>query len=262
MYRGHGAKVNRIHCEAGFLFSTSYDKTARVWLLAAEEDLYVHDKQLNGMEQLDASLRVLKGHSKSVYPIAYIPLNSGSGTASERDLIITGSADCTIRSWSLLSGECLKVFEGHTLPIVSLALDPSKREHFLSGGGDGLILIWDSITGDCLLRLDAHEGAILSMVAHKRMLFTCSVDRSAKAWVIEFGDCTRSYTGHDSAVSCVRYFKGIGKHKSKLDPYLTAFLTVYTGTCDGVANLYDSKSGVRKFSFASRSPEPLSSIQA
>ena len=61
-----------------------------------------------------ACIRTFKGHSKGVYPLIFIP-SEDSGFSTEGlainpgDLLITGSADHTARSWSFDTGGCLKV---------------------------------------------------------------------------------------------------------------------------------------------------------
>lgn len=76
------------------------------------------------------NLIALQGHSKGVFPVLYIPFEretvadepngndpkNEKGTTDEDeplgpqgDVIVTGSFDCTARTWDLLSGRCLKV---------------------------------------------------------------------------------------------------------------------------------------------------------
>lgn len=70
-----------------------------------------------------------QGHVKGVFPVLFIALepdspsvfesngneNGNTGDDGDRslgfrgDLIVTGSFDCTARSWDLVSGRCLKV---------------------------------------------------------------------------------------------------------------------------------------------------------
>ena len=70
---------------AGRVLSASPDKTLRLWDLASGE-----------------CLRVLEGHSGSVYHVAALP--------DERAL--SASWDNTLRLWDLTRGECLAAFTG------------------------------------------------------------------------------------------------------------------------------------------------------
>jgi len=55
--------------------------------------------------------------------------------------MISGSADCTIRLWSLKVGQCLAVFKAHIKSVLTVKLSP-KGFHFASGGSDSLIFLW------------------------------------------------------------------------------------------------------------------------
>ena len=91
-----------------FIISTSYDKTAKAWLLDA--DVLRED----GGDDF-ALVRSFEGHRKAVFPLAFIPdENFEPGDRPEEavgpgDVLITGSADGTARSWSFGTGACLKV---------------------------------------------------------------------------------------------------------------------------------------------------------
>jgi len=50
-------------------------------------------------------LRVLEGHTNSVYSVAWSP----DGTRA-----LSGASDNTLRMWEVDSGRCLLVLEGHT----------------------------------------------------------------------------------------------------------------------------------------------------
>lgn len=87
-----------------FIFSSSYDRTAKAWLFDTS------DLSEDGG---DACCRTFKGHNMWVYPLIFIPakdfnLKDGA-TINPGDILITGSADSTARSWSFDTGGCLKV---------------------------------------------------------------------------------------------------------------------------------------------------------
>jgi WD40 repeat protein len=96
----------RILVTGDFIFSSSYDKTIKAWLFdTADLDEGNEDR---------ACIRTFKGHSKGVYPLIFIPSeDSGFSTdglaINPGDLLISGSADHTARSWSFDTGGCLKV---------------------------------------------------------------------------------------------------------------------------------------------------------
>jgi WD40 repeat protein len=160
-----------------------------------------------------------KGHLKSVYPLAFIPADGedfddlGKRSLHERDLLITGSADCTARIWSLASGETLKVLSGHTAPIHAIVVDHERTNAIFTAGGDGLIMAFDAITGECMRKLVGHETAILALDTYKSMLYSASADKTSRAWVMEFGEETRVFRGSRSPVTCIRFFLGFGNNE-------------------------------------------------
>lgn len=176
-------------------------------------------------------IRTFTGHSKSVYPLEFIAAgdnwNLRERQLYDRDLLITGSADCTARIWSITLGECLKELVGHTAPIFSIQVAHELNNTIFTAGGDGIIHSYCPITGDLLQRLIGHEGPILAMISCKNMLFTGSTDRTARSWVTEFGEETRTFRGNYSPVNCLSYFESL----------------IFTGCEDGIVRVFDSKSG-------------------
>lgn len=133
-----------------------------------------------------------------------------SSLIHERDLVVTGSVDCTIRIWSLKYGDCLKVLTDHSGPIYCIIVDPINERQFISCSGDSMILIWDSITGEIVQILKGHSGPVIALHVYKKILFSGSADKTARAWVIQFGEYTRVFEGNNSGVCHIQYFNGIG----------------------------------------------------
>lgn len=50
-----------------------------------------------------------QGHTKGTYPVLHVPMDEDAGLDLGAGILVTGSADCTARSWSVDSGLCLKV---------------------------------------------------------------------------------------------------------------------------------------------------------
>jgi len=102
-------------------------------------------------------LRTLYGHTSNVNALAVSPdgklLASGSGDINdERDLgtftqggVIGGSADNTVRIWSVQTGQQLQVLRGHELPVAAVAFSNDSRS-LTSVGGDA-VKVWDVAAG-------------------------------------------------------------------------------------------------------------------
>ncbi|OQR74611.1 putative WD repeat-containing protein [Tropilaelaps mercedesae] len=146
-------------------------------------------------------IQVLKGHLKGVFPVLYIPFeqetpihepngnerfdqespNDDDLLGSRGDIVVTGSFDCTARSWDLLSGKCLKVFKGHTQAVNDLAVDPGA-EYLFTAGGDGTVRQWVLRTGECKRVLTGHQGPVVNLIVTRGRLFTGSYDGTLFVW--------------------------------------------------------------------------------
>jgi WD40 repeat protein len=209
---------------------------------------------------------LLQGHGKGVYPLAFIPADDnhqdcGSYRLGEMDLLVSGSADCTARVWSAVTADCRHILSGHTLPIHAIAVNNSDKTIF-TAGADGLIMSFCSITGDVLRTMYGHEAAILRFETHKNMLYSASVDKTVRAWVMEFGEDTRVFRGSRAPVTCVQYFSGFGESviafmyfaacfpsvclsECLLSIQMIPFHSVICGSEDGCCRIFDSKSGTQ-----------------
>ena len=91
-----------------FIFSSSYDRSAKAWLFDTND--------LDSGYEAKACMKTFTGHKNSVSPLIFIPAIETIGVESTTkremhpgDILITGSADRTARSWSFETGGCLQV---------------------------------------------------------------------------------------------------------------------------------------------------------
>ena len=147
-----------------------------------------------------------------------------------KDLLITGSLDSTAKSWSFETGECIHTYKDHNAAITCMATDQLGKLLF-TGSSDHTIRSWDIMKGQLLKIFEGHQTTIISIIvrnlkliqfkvflrvyyillkAHKKLLYSTSSDHTARCWVMEFGDCTRVYKGHEHTVGCIYVDKGLG----------------------------------------------------
>jgi WD40 repeat protein len=100
--------------------------------------------------------RRLPGHKDSVNAVAI-------GRAGDREIIVSGSADATVRIWDAVTGDPVgALLRGHDGPVRGVAIGPAgDREIIVSGSADGTVRIWDAVTGSPLgLLLASHDGEV------------------------------------------------------------------------------------------------------
>jgi len=85
-----------------------------------------------------------------------------------------------------------------------------------------------------------HTGAVCGLKVHDGHLFTCSADKTTRAFDIQSGECVKIYRGHTQAVNCVE----VSEDRVRL----------FTGSNDQTVRSYNIKSGVctHKFTFDGR----------
>ena len=146
VFKGHRSRVNELICTKNYIFSSSCDHTVRCWDFDNGE-----------------TIRVFEGHTRSVAPL--IVLSDGDAREDNgdrdgtRELVIAGSSDSTVRSWSFETGETLHILQGHSSAVTCMAMDSHKRTLF-TGSNDCIIIFWDILQGHALRKLTGHSKGV------------------------------------------------------------------------------------------------------
>src|SRR5262245_6263256 len=90
----------------------------------------------DGIGQRD-ELVTLSGHMRPVSVVAFSP---------ERRLLVSSSADKTVRTWDLETMRPVHVFAGHESNVYSARISPDEK-FIASGSRDGTVRLWDVKTG-------------------------------------------------------------------------------------------------------------------
>lgn len=160
VFEGHTSKINKIISTGDFIFSSAYDRTSRCWDFDTGE-----------------CVRVFTGHKRGVYTLIFIPIDEEESYIEEfkwdgiKDLVITGSADFTARSWSFETGECLQVFRGHKGAITAMTTDSQGRTLY-TGSTDHTVRSWNIIKGTNISEYTGHQASIICMSVS---MTTCSI---------------------------------------------------------------------------------------
>jgi WD40 repeat protein len=149
---------------------------------------------------------VLRQHTDRVLAVV---LTGGA----DGKVLLTGSADKTIRKWPLKpDGSPLRynsvdgayesdaVFEGHADWVSCLVVAEGS---LFSGAWDSSIRKWDISTNRFIAELLGHQDPIYCLAAVGEVLLSGSRDCCVRAWHTDTCECLRVYEGHTAVVSSI-----------------------------------------------------------
>ncbi|KAA1469244.1 cell division control protein 4 [Dentipellis sp. KUC8613] len=123
------------------------------------------------------------------------------GLAARGRTIVSGSYDCTVRVWDLITGECRWVLVGHTQKVYSVVLDP-RQERAYSGSMDGTVRMWDLHTGECLHTLTGHTSLVGLLGLSPSHLVSAAADATVRVWDPTTGELQHLLGEHFGAITC------------------------------------------------------------
>ena len=117
-------------------------------------------------------------------------------------ILVSGSADKTIKIWNLSTGQEIRTLKGHSQPINSLAISPDGQT-LVTGSADKTIKIWNLSNGQEIRTLKGHSNPVnsLSISSDWQTLVTGSADKTIKVWNLSTGQEIRTLTGNFSYVN-------------------------------------------------------------
>jgi WD40 repeat protein len=136
-------------------------------------------------------------HKDRVTSVAFSPDGS---------CVLSGSADETLRLWSVPSGRLERTFEGHTAAVTSVAWAHDGC-HVLSGSADRALRLWNVSSGACVRILQGHKDDVTSVAISpdSRFALSGSADRTIRLWHLASGRCLQTFTGHTRRVTSVAF---------------------------------------------------------
>jgi WD40 repeat protein len=124
------------------------------------------------------------------------------------DIIFSGNNDSTITKYSMKDLKILSSTKAHDTEVTVLA---GNGPFVVSGGNDAVLKKWDRASMNLVLVMRreignlGHLGGITSIFIMDDVLFSGSVDTTAKKWDLSTGKVQFTYTGHIKKVRCVYY---------------------------------------------------------
>jgi WD40 repeat protein/serine/threonine protein kinase len=112
------------------LASASEDHTVKVWDLPPPAER-------SGLTKPLEAVATLSGHTAAVRSVAFRP---------DGKVVVSGSADRTVRVWDVAGGTELHRLTGHRYGVTCVAFSPDGK-HLASGSEDKQVKVWDAETG-------------------------------------------------------------------------------------------------------------------
>ncbi|PAA80411.1 hypothetical protein BOX15_Mlig017152g2, partial [Macrostomum lignano] len=221
LYTAHNSSDERVTAcdisEDGLLLCCGTEHSAiKAWALSSRDGL----EELLSAEELDkldtsddgvhlrmladkhSMCRQLLGHSGSVYSVSIAP---------NKQLLVSGSSDTTVRLWSLQLWSCLVVLRGHHEPVWSVRFSPLGH-YFASGGADWVARLWATDHCSPLRLFCGHLGDVDCVRFHPNgnYVATGSSDGMVRLFDVLNGRCVRAISGHKGAPACLD-FSGCGR---------------------------------------------------
>jgi WD40 repeat protein len=119
--------------------------------------------------------RVFTGHKHWVDAAVFSP---------DGKLIVSGSADKTVRVWNAITREEVACMKGHTKTVRSVAFSPDGTQ-VLSGSYDHTARVWDVATGRQIGIFEGHVNDVMAVAfLSSKLAVSGSKDHTARVWEV------------------------------------------------------------------------------
>ncbi|XP_029934212.1 CMT1A duplicated region transcript 1 protein [Myripristis murdjan] len=135
---------------------------------------------------------VMKGHVGSIRAVLL---------CEDRDLVISGGYDFSIRCWNLKTAACTAVLYGHTGTINCLDV---HGDTLVSGGKDCKVRVWNLQTGKHFEDFNLkHPSSVQCVKINTTVVYSSCDVGLVKIWDMETGALLKVIDAHRSSVKCL-----------------------------------------------------------
>ncbi|XP_076847286.1 uncharacterized protein LOC143493063 isoform X2 [Brachyhypopomus gauderio] len=169
---GHSDIITCVAVVDNFVISGSRDTTVKVWHVPT------------ATEQ-----RNLGGHSGGVTCLSVPPAEYCRRLASALRLpdgerfVLSGSADCCVRTWTLSSGQCVKSVYTFNA-IASLCFLAEGEGYIVTGSDAGKLQVWGWLDQENCQSVNAHADVVDALQSQGPLLFSGSTDGGVCVWEV------------------------------------------------------------------------------
>ncbi|XP_066468982.1 F-box and WD repeat domain containing protein 10B [Tiliqua scincoides] len=200
----HGQMTSTIRLEERNIFCSGYNVRILVDQLDPNRVIHYNGGKLMAIGSADRKIHFLNVNmTKEVPPL--IRGHAGSIRAiylsEPNGFVLSGSFDLSIRMWSIITGTCAKIFNGHSGSITCLDVHKNK---FVSGAKDCTAKIWDIETGKCL-KTFKHKGIVWAAKMNDTHIVSACDKGEVKVWHAETFILIKNLEGHLGPVKCLSF---------------------------------------------------------
>jgi WD40 repeat protein/predicted Ser/Thr protein kinase len=176
----------------------------------------------------------LRGHKGAVRAVAFSP---------DDRLIVSGSADNTVKFWDAGTGKEVRTLSGHQARVTGLAFSPDGRR-LATASADRTVRLWEVATGKELLCLEPHTGPVtcVAFSPDGRHIASGSEDWTVRIRDAETGQPVRPFDRHTGPVSAIAFAPD-----AKSVASVASAANVGRGSKKGEFILWDAASGDVQF---------------
>ena len=117
--------------------------------------------------------------------------------------VLTCSNDTTIRLWNRLTGECIRIYSGHSSWVRSIVYD-KKTKRIFSASDDHTIRVWKSETDEQIGVMKGHSSYVISLaVVNATTIVSGSYDKTVKIWDVTTMKEIKTMSSHTDFVISV-----------------------------------------------------------